>query len=119
MKLFAITILLFVSLFGLTNTTKTEKKIFTKFQYEFSDSDSCSKTFTFELKGNVTKETSAKAIDYLLNKTGICNAIIDLSTKIISIDVVDSMDYNSIKGLVNYTQHLYLLEGSDPTNNVK
>ncbi len=111
--------MLFVTLFGLSNNIKTEKKIFFRIQNVFSDSVSCSKSFTFELKGNVTNETSAKAIEYILNKKGICNATIDLSTKIISIDVVESMDYNSIKGLVNYTQHLYLLEGSDPTINKK
>jgi hypothetical protein len=119
MKLFAIIILLFVTFVGLANNTKTEEKINIDIQLGYSDSVVCSKTIKIDLRGNVTKETSAKVIEYILNKKGICNATINLENKVISIEVVDDLDYGSIKGLVTYAQHLYLLEGSDPTTNLK
>jgi hypothetical protein len=119
MKLFAITVMLFVTFFSMANKKETEKKTFNRTSTEFSDSSSCSKTFNIQLKGNVTKETSDKVIDYILNKKGICNATVDIITKIITIEVIEDMDYKSIKGLIDYAHHLYLLEGSDPTNNFK
>lgn len=118
MKLFATTILLFVTFYCLSNN-KTEKINIICTHTEYGDTSLCSKTFTFQLKGNVTKETSNKVIEYILNKKGICNATIDQITKIISIDVVENMDYNSIKGLIDYSHHLFLLEGTDPTINLK
>jgi hypothetical protein len=117
MKLFAIIILLFVTFNCLSNNSITEKKI--NIQSEYNDSIVCSRTIKIDLRGNVTKETSAKVIEFILNKKGICNATINLENKVISIEVVDDLDYGSIKGLVTYAQHLYLLEGSDPTINLK
>lgn len=117
MKLFAITIMLFVTFVGMANKKETGKKIFNSTSIEFADSSSCSKTFNIQLRGNVTKETSVKVIDYILNKKGICNATVDIITKIITIEVIEDMDYNSIKGLIDYAHYLFLLEDTDHTNN--
>ncbi len=113
MKLFATTILLFVTFICLSNNSKTEKNIFDNVIIEYTDSIVCSKTFSIELKGNVTNETAKQVIDYILNKKGICNVTIDVVTKKITLDVVEDMDFESIKGLVNYTHHLFLLEDTD------
>ena len=116
MKLFATTILLFVTFICLSNNSKTEKSIFDNIIIEYKDSIVCSKTFSIDLKGNVTSETSKKVIDYILNKKGICDVKIDVVTKKITLYVVDDMDFESIKGLVNYTHHLFLLEEADITD---
>ena len=49
MKLFATTILLFVTFICLSNNSKTEKSIFDNIIIEYKDSIVCSKTFSFDL----------------------------------------------------------------------
>ncbi len=102
--------MLFVTFVGMANKKETGKKIFNKIIIKDIDSSNCSKTFSFDLNGNVTSETSKKVIEYILNKKGICDVKIDVLTKRITLDVIEDMDFESIKGLVNYTNHLFLLE---------
>jgi hypothetical protein len=79
-----------------------------KSQVNFSDI--CENTYDFELKGNVNPITAKQITDYILNKTGICDVKIDVYSKKITIYSTKEIDLESIKGLIRYASHHFLLE---------
>ena len=76
----------------------------------FEDSIICSNTYKFDLKGNVNPLTAKQISDYLLNKIGICDVKIDVYAKKITFYVSDEIDLESIKGILKYASHHYLLK---------
>ena len=70
----------------------------------------CENKHEFELKGNVNPITAKQVIDYMLNKTGICDVKIDVYSKKITIYSTKEIDVESIKGLIKYASHHFLLE---------
>lgn len=74
------------------------------------DSINFSNVFIFTLKGDLTQEKAEKIIDYILNKKGVENVYVNLTSKRIIIHVADGIDYQSITNLINITRHRFLLE---------
>jgi hypothetical protein len=70
----------------------------------------CQNIYEFDLKGNVNPITAKQVTDYILNKTGICDVKIDVFAKKITFYVSDEIDLESIKGILKYASHHYLLE---------
>lgn len=94
--------LLFSNLsFGSTNNSIPKTEI---------DSSACKNSYIFELTGNVNPITAKQVTDYILNKTGICDVKIDVFAKKITFYVTDEIDIESLKGLIKYSHHHFLLE---------
>ena len=75
-----------------------------------NDSTICINTYDFELLGNVNTITSKQITDYIMHKKGICEATINVFSKKITVRVSDEIDVESIRDLIIYSEHLFLLE---------
>jgi hypothetical protein len=97
--------------FSSANSIYKTPKYYNRIALEKSIDDSlkCTKTFTFELEGNINQKTASEVVNYIKNKTGICEVDFNVETKIISLNVVESMDIESIKTLIRRAHHNYLL----------
>ena len=78
--------------------------------YGLADSTICPTTYVFDLIGNVNPITSKQITDYIMHKKGICEANINVFSKKITVRVSDEIDVESIRDLITYAGHLFLLE---------
>ncbi len=69
-------------------------------------------TYNYELDGNLNPLTAKKVQEYILNKTGIYEANINVYAKTITLITNKDIDKTSVEGLLRYAHHLYLLENS-------
>ena len=67
-------------------------------------------SYNYELSGNLNPITAQKVKEYLLNKTGIYEANINVYSKKITLITNKNIDKTSVEGLLRYAHHLYLLE---------
>ncbi len=89
------------TLLGETNRENSQK---------LEDSSICKNIYEFDLKGNVNPITAKQVTDYIFNKSGICDVRIDVYAKKITFYFSDEIDLESIKGILKYASHHYLLE---------
>ena len=73
--------------------------------------ETCEKTYTYEIRGNLNDSTSILVKEYILSRKGICNVQIDLLKKTIIVEFNKNIDEEIIKSVIIMAYNNFRLKG--------
>lgn len=105
-SIYSITLMFFILIYSNFSFATKNDLIFN----QSLDTNICKNTYTFDLTGNINTLTAKQVTDYILNRKGICDVKLDVNSKKITLKVTDQIDIESLKDLIRYVCHQFLLD---------